>query len=60
MRVCYILSTPRMDGDIASIVSGCHACQLVSPKQPPEPMTPTPIPHGPLRELRINLMDIEC
>ena len=41
------------------IVNGCHACQLVSRKQPPEPMTTTLIPLGPWRELGVDLMDIQ-
>ena len=59
MRLRECVWWPGMDGDIASVVSGCHACQLVCRKQPPEPMTLTLIPPGPWRELGVDLMDIE-
>lgn len=47
---------PGLDKDVEKIVKSCHGCQLVSAMPRPEPLNPTPLPTGPLKQLSIDLL----
>ena len=47
---------PSMNADVENLVKSCHACQAVSDiPVKPEPMTPSPLPDGPWKDIAIDL-----
>ena len=46
---------PGLDTDAERLVRSCHACQLVSAGNPPEPICPAELPEGPWEDLNLDL-----
>ena len=46
---------PGIDADAEQRVKSCHACQVVSPGNPPEPVITGDLPSGPWEDLQLDL-----
>ncbi|XP_043211659.1 uncharacterized protein K02A2.6-like isoform X2 [Amphibalanus amphitrite] len=46
---------PGVDVDVERLVRSCHACQVVSAGNPPEPICTTELPSGPWEDLNLDL-----
>ena len=49
---------PNHDKQVEKLITACYPCQLVGPRQKPEPIRSTPLPRGPWSEIAVDLLEI--
>ena len=46
---------PGIDKDVERLIKSCHACQIVSTGNPPDPVMPSELPSGPWEDVSLDL-----
>ena len=46
---------PGVDRDVENQIKSCHACQVVSAGNPPDPVVPSELPSGPWQDVSLDL-----